>query len=89
MENVSNVYMLRLSVWSAADSVEHCVPIVFRLGIVDNVWVTVDCAGIVFDIDFNDDRLLTSSSMDAFCDNAENLKNKCIKIDSVFKNILW
>lgn len=38
----------------------------------DDICGTVDCADTVFVIDFSDDRLLEGSSMDDFCDKAEN-----------------
>lgn len=38
----------------------------FHLDAVDDDCGIVDCVGIVFNVDFNDDRLLGASSIDDF-----------------------
>lgn len=77
MENISNVKKPRRPlIRSGFVSTEHCVLIVFHLDAFDNVFGTVDCDGMVLMVDFNDDRLLGASSIDNFCDSAENKRMK-------------
>lgn len=78
MENISNVKKLRLLFRFDFVSTEHCVLMVFRFDVLATVWGAVNGNGAAFVIDFNDDRLLGTSSMDNFCDNANETESKCL-----------
>lgn len=52
-------------------SSKHCVLIVFRLNAMDADCGCDICTGAALVADLSDDRLLGTSSMDAFCDNAK------------------
>lgn len=66
---MSNVRKQRPLFGFGIDSTEHFGLIVDTA---EDAWRMLDCAGTVFVIDFSDDRLLEVSSMDIFCDKAEN-----------------